>query len=69
MNVVYLLLKPLKKVSYGGPLQQYYDLSGFEKFKGYNLKVFLIDPGYFFLEKYIKNGRIERKVLSIWLLP
>ena len=48
----------------GGTLKNYYHLSGFEKFMGYNLKVCLIVPGYFFfLEKYIQDARIERKVL------
>ena len=41
------------------------NLSGFEKFIGYNLKVFFIDPEYFFFEKYIQNARIEQKVLLI----
>ena len=32
-------------------------------------KVFLIDPGYFFSEKYIENARIKRKILFIKALP
>ena len=53
----------------GKILQKYYDFFSFEKIKGYNLKVYLIAPGYFFFEKYIQNARIERKVLLIWVLP
>ena len=32
-------------------------------------KVFLIDPGYFFSEKFIKNARVKQKILLIRILP